>query len=79
MGRVCRHDGRILLLEHGRSDRPRLGRWQDLRADRHAQDLGCLWNREPLELVRQAGLRVQQSERHFLGIFHVIVALTTAV
>lgn len=36
MARVCRTNGRILLIEHGRSNSERLGRWQDRRADRHA-------------------------------------------
>lgn len=74
MARVCRKDGRILLLEHGRSDRDWLGRWQDRRADRHAKTLGCRWNREPLELVRQAGLGVIAARRVFFGIFHVLEA-----
>jgi len=74
MGRVCRADGRILLLEHGRSDREWLGRWQDRRADRHAKRLGCRWNREPLALVRQAGLRALSARRTFFGIFHLIDA-----
>jgi ubiquinone/menaquinone biosynthesis C-methylase UbiE len=74
MARVCRADGRILLLEHGRSDREWLGRWQDRRADRHARTLGCRWNREPLELVRQAGLAVIAARRIFFGIFHVLEA-----
>jgi ubiquinone/menaquinone biosynthesis C-methylase UbiE len=72
MARVCRPEGKILLLEHGRSDRRWLARWQDKRADRHAQQLACHWNREPLELVRQAGLRVTDARRVFLGIFHQI-------
>jgi len=75
MVRVCRADGRILLLEHGRSDREWLGRWQDRRTDRHAEYLGCHWNREPLDLVRQAGLRVLANRRIFLGIFHEIEAV----
>lgn len=74
MARVCRPDGRILLLEHGRSDREWLGRWQDRRAGRHAKQLGCHWNREPLELVRQAGLTVVTARRIFFGIFHEIEA-----
>jgi ubiquinone/menaquinone biosynthesis C-methylase UbiE len=78
MARVCRRDGRILLLEHGRSDREWLGRWQDRRADRHAKALGCRWNREPLDLVRQAGLTVCTARRTFCGIFHVIEAIPTA-
>jgi len=74
MGRVCRPGGRVLLLEHGRSDREWVGRWQDRRADRHAKQLGCHWNREPLELVRQAGLKVIQAQRVFFGIFHQVEA-----
>src|SRR6266545_2281190 len=58
MKRVCQSDGRILLLEHGRSDREWLGRWQDRHADHFAKPLGCHWNREPLDLVRIANLRI---------------------
>ncbi len=76
MARVCRADGRILLLEHGRSDREWLGRWQDRRADRHARALGCRWNREPLDLVRQAGLRLMAAQRIFFGIFHLLEAMS---
>lgn len=75
MARVCRPDGRILLLEHGRSSRPWLGRWQDRRADAHAKRLGRQWNREPLELLRQAGLDFVEAERFFFGIFHCIAAV----
>ena len=74
MARVCRADGRVLLLEHGRSDREWLGRWQDRRADRHAKTLGCRWNREPLDIVREAGLAVLAARRVFFGIFHVLEA-----
>jgi ubiquinone/menaquinone biosynthesis C-methylase UbiE len=72
MARVCRTDGKILLLEHGRSDRDWLGRWQDGHADQFAKPLGCHWNRRPLELVREAGLRVVGAQRTFFGIFHEI-------
>lgn len=74
MARVCRNDGRILLLEHGRSNREWVGRWQDRRTDRHAEFLGCHWNREPLDLVRQAGLNLIANRRTLLGVFHVIEA-----
>ncbi len=74
LGRVCRRSGRILLLEHGRSDSPRIGAFQDRRAHGHAQRLGCNWNREPLALVKKSGLRVMHAERHFFGVFHVIHA-----
>lgn len=74
MGRVCRTNGRILLLEHGRSNREWLGRWQDRHADQFAKPLGCHWNREPLELVREAGLNVITARRNFFGVFHEIEA-----
>lgn len=78
MARVCRPEGHLLLLEHGRSDRAWLGRWQDRRAERHARYLGCHWNREPLELARQAGLRLRTTEQRFFGMFHLLVAAPPA-
>ena len=74
LGRVCRSAGRILLLEHGRSDRAWLGGFQDRRARKHAEPLGRHWNREPLRLVEESGLRVVRAERHFFGVFHLIEA-----
>jgi ubiquinone/menaquinone biosynthesis C-methylase UbiE len=74
MARVCRREGRVLLLEHGRSDREPLGRWQDRHADQFAKPLGCHWNREPIDMVRKAGLEVNAGRRFFLGIFHQIEA-----
>lgn len=78
MARVCRPQGRILLLEHGRSDRGWPGRWQDRRADRHAKTLGCRWNREPLDLVHQAGVTIVDARRIFFGIFHMLEAIPSA-
>ena len=74
MGRVCRIDGRIFLIEHGRSNREWLGRWQDRRADEHAKTFGCHWNREPIELIHRAGLSLISDHRYFLGILHAIEA-----
>jgi ubiquinone/menaquinone biosynthesis C-methylase UbiE len=74
MARVCRTEGRVLLLEHGRSDREWLGRWQDRNAEKFARPLGRHWNREPLDMVRKAGLEVNRARRFFLGIFHQIEA-----
>jgi ubiquinone/menaquinone biosynthesis C-methylase UbiE len=74
MRRVCRPGGRILLLEHGRSDLPKIAAWQDRRAASHARHLGCWWNREPLENVRKAGLRPIAASRRLLGMVHVIEA-----
>jgi ubiquinone/menaquinone biosynthesis C-methylase UbiE len=74
MERVCRPGGKVLLLEHGRSDREWLGRWQDRHADQFARPLGCHWNREPLELVRKGGLHVITARRNCFGVFYEIEA-----
>lgn len=74
MARLCRPGGRVLLLEHGRSDREWLGRWQDRHADGHLRRLCCRWNQHPLELIDAAALRVIRARRTFWGIFHVCEA-----
>jgi len=72
MSRVCKPSGRILLLEHGRSSNERVGRWQDKRADKHSKRLGCIWNRNILKFVEEAGLEFISRKRYFFGIFHAI-------
>jgi SAM-dependent methyltransferase len=63
--RVLRPGGRLLFLEHVRSESPRLASWQDRLAGpwrRFAE--GCHCNRATVELIRTSGLRlghVQQS------------------
>jgi ubiquinone/menaquinone biosynthesis C-methylase UbiE len=74
MARVCQTHGKVLLLEHGRSNRGWLGAWQDRHADQFAKPLGCHWNREPLKLARTAGLKIVEARWNFLGIFHRIEA-----
>jgi len=78
MARVCRTDGRILLLEHGRSNWERIACWQDKRAPKHAEMLGCHWNREPLDLVREADLIPFTFHRTFFGMVHSIEAMREA-
>jgi ubiquinone/menaquinone biosynthesis C-methylase UbiE len=74
MARVCRPTGKVLLLEHGRSDREWLARFQDRTADRHARQLGCHWNRNSLDLVSRAGLKINKAQRVFFGVFNQIEA-----
>ncbi|MGH7930484.1 MAG: class I SAM-dependent methyltransferase [Candidatus Binatia bacterium] len=74
IARVCQPQGKVLLLEHGRSDRDWFARWQDRHAEQFAKPLGCHWNRKTLELIEDAGLRVVRARQTFFGIFHQIEA-----
>lgn len=74
MQRVCRPNGRILLIEHGRSRWNWLAKYQDHHAHEHFQEAGCRWNQDPLQIAQTAGLNIIDSHRHFLGIFHTIEA-----
>jgi ubiquinone/menaquinone biosynthesis C-methylase UbiE len=74
MSRVCKPAGRILLLEHGRSSARPIGWFQDRRAEKHASQLGCQWNRHPVEIARGAGLQLVECRTHFFGIFAVMEA-----
>lgn len=74
MERVCKPGGRILLFEHGRSDVGAIARFQDWRADAHYEKTGCRWNQEPLTLVREAGIAVEDARTAVLGIFTMVDA-----
>ncbi|MHB9146180.1 MAG: class I SAM-dependent methyltransferase [Symbiobacteriia bacterium] len=60
--RVCRPEGRILLLEHMRIDRPVIGPLMDLFDPISVALIGTHINRRTLENARLAGLRVEHVE-----------------
>jgi len=78
MARVSKPSGQILLVEHGRSDRGCLGRWQDRHADDFAKPFGCHCIRERVELTESAGLKLIRAQRNFFGVFHRIEATPDA-
>ena len=75
MRRVCRPEGRILLVEHGRSQNGLVGWYQDRNRESMIEQGGCRWNQQPHELVREAGLEILSDKRSFLGILHSIQAV----
>jgi ubiquinone/menaquinone biosynthesis C-methylase UbiE len=62
LGRVVKPDGRILLLEHVRIDRPIIGRLMDLMNPIVVQIMGANINRRTVESVRKAGLEIESIE-----------------
>ncbi|MCJ1385103.1 hypothetical protein MMC17_008222 [Xylographa soralifera] len=60
-------NGRILLLEHGRSHYEWLNRILDEHAPAHADKHGCWWNRDIQKIVQDSGLEVVQIKRYHFG------------
>lgn len=74
MQKVCKSDGQILLLEHGRSSSGWMRAWMDRRALSHASNWACFYNRDIEKLVQESGLIVDHLERRHLGTTYYIVA-----
>lgn len=74
MARVCRPDGRIVLLEHVLSPNPVVGWFLRRLSPAQERMLGCHLDRPTNHLVRDLGFQVERDDSRFFGIFHLIVA-----
>lgn len=75
--RVLRPGGRLLLLEHARSEQPMLGAYQDATANAIVASgggRGCLWNQRVGELVAGAGFEITFLEQHLAGLLLLLEA-----
>ena len=64
VARVLRPGGRLLFIEHLRSETERWGRWQDrLERPWASFGCGCHCNRRTLELIAQSPLRIEAAAR----------------
>lgn len=75
--RVCKPDGRILLLEHGKSNYKYkwLNQYLENRAPEHAKKWGCWWNKDILDLVEKGGLVIQDMKLHHFGTCYELICL----
>lgn len=74
LSRVCKADGKILLLEHGRSRSfEGLSSYLDKHAERHAMNWGCVWNRDIANIVESAGLHLEKLDTWHFGTTYYIV------
>src|SRR3989344_844500 len=71
MKRVCKRNGKILLLEHGISDNKFVAKMQGEREERHYQRVGCSLLRDHFELAKKAGLKIIRRERKLFGIIYL--------
>lgn len=72
--RVCKTDGQIILVEHGRSNHPFYGILMDILNPISLHVIGSNINRNTLENIRLAGIKVDTVEDHMGKIVKLIVA-----
>jgi methyltransferase OMS1, mitochondrial len=79
---VCHHSmntgGKILLLEHSRSDIDVLAAYQDFTSSTVAAvGKGCIWNQQLPVMLKDAGLFMMSEERHLAGTVSLVTAVNT--
>lgn len=74
MSRVCRLDGKVLLLEHGLSTAKPVNWLLTRMAPGHLGRYACHLTRDVAALPAQAGLRILHEERHLVGVLVLIEA-----
>jgi ubiquinone/menaquinone biosynthesis C-methylase UbiE len=73
--RVCKSAGKIILLEHVRSDNPVIGKIMDLLDPLTVRMMGPHINRRTVENVKKAGLTIKSIEDQNLKILKLIIAV----
>jgi methyltransferase OMS1, mitochondrial len=77
LAKLVKPDGKIILLEHGRSSYDFVNQILDRTALDHAKKHGCLWNRDIEQLVKDSGLQIEFMKRTNLGTHYYIVLKPT--
>jgi ubiquinone/menaquinone biosynthesis C-methylase UbiE len=73
MSRVCRPDGRIVLLEHVRAPNRALAWLQRKLTPAQVRRMGCHFDRPTDLLVREMGFPIERHERKLFSIFRLMV------
>lgn len=74
MGRVCKSNGEIRLLEHGRSDIRPYAWLQDRKADSEYNRNGCRLYDDPTEIIKQANLDIKSETKQWFGVYTEVVS-----
>lgn len=64
---LLRPNGRIVLLEHGRSSYDSLNQTMDKKAEQRVKEWGCRWNLDIDAIVQDSGLEILESKKYHFG------------
>lgn len=73
MSKLLKPNGRIVLLEHGRSTWDFINNHLDFRADKRMKTWACRWNLDIGEIIDDAGLDITYEKRVHLGTTWLLV------
>ncbi|MGH2617188.1 MAG: class I SAM-dependent methyltransferase [Thermomicrobiales bacterium] len=74
LARVCRPDGRVVLLEHVRSPIRPIATVQRLLSPLNERAIGCHLDRDTFDLARSLGFAVQEIRCRLIDIFRLAIA-----
>lgn len=72
--RVCKPQGKVILLEHVRSENPFLGKMMDILDPLTVRLIGPHINRRTVENIRKVGLKIKRVEDQHLKILKLVIA-----
>jgi ubiquinone/menaquinone biosynthesis C-methylase UbiE len=79
LARVCRSDGRIVMLEHVLSPVRLVAMAERLLSPLQERAMGCHLDRETIDVARGLGFEVLEEQRRLFGVFRLVVARPPAV
>lgn len=77
MARVCKSDGQVRLIEHGKSDFTPLAWYQQRQGDESYERSGCRLYDDPTDVVEQADVEIVYERNWMLGTLTEIIARPT--
>lgn len=75
MARVCKPNGQVLLIEHGRSEWQWLNDALDASAQGHRRQWGCWYNRDITKALERSSLELKDHSRWNFWTTHVVRAV----
>ncbi|MDX8362445.1 class I SAM-dependent methyltransferase [Cytobacillus sp. IB215316] len=73
MGRVCKKDGKIIMLEHMRSENEIVGKMMDILNPITVNTWGANVNRKTLDNINSAGLLIEEKDDLFYSIIRKLI------